>query len=338
MRIVAAMFSTVIAFGAAASPALGQAYCALRDPTRHIYQAFPDATSYKSIVHTVDEGVRRQVAAELPFTLHFNELGRHTVYLPVRGGRPLGLIHARSERGRWGLLEIVWSFSPTMQVTDYSFQRCRARNRAVIESEEFKSQLVGKRFEELRELLAADGASLESSAIRVPAGTEEMALTLIRSALKTIAVTRLAWADDLRVIRPLHHVYRAFPNAARADVVANPYRSSVREEIERHLRVRESTIERSSATVIRVTDADGRLLGHVVRTPWSSLDQRSVLCWTIRNGSAIQDVVAENGWPNGEIRQAFQALHGLDIADIGDCSTAVEIVGAEVLLMSRAND
>ena len=44
------------------SVAYGQAYCALRDPTRRIYESWPQATTYKSIVRTIDERVRRQVA------------------------------------------------------------------------------------------------------------------------------------------------------------------------------------------------------------------------------------------------------------------------------------
>ena len=58
-----------------------QAFCALRDPQRQINVLFPEATSFRSIVRTVDEAARSEVAERLPFSLHFNELGRHTLYV-----------------------------------------------------------------------------------------------------------------------------------------------------------------------------------------------------------------------------------------------------------------
>lgn len=321
--------------GSAAGPAFGQAYCALRDPTRRIYEAYPTATNYKSIVRTVDENVRQQVATQLPFTIHFNELGRHTVYLPVEHGRPLGLIHARSERGQWGLVEIVWSLTPTLEVADYSFQRCRARNRTAVEDTAFKKQLVGLGFNELRGLLTADGNAVRSGALRIPRGSEQMATTIVRSALKTISVTRLGWAEDLRVIRPLYQVYRAFPDTARADVVANPYHAQALTAIESQLGTAGSTVDRGRVTVIRALDGNGQMLGHLVRTPWSSLGQQTVLWWTVRHDLVIEEVAAEGGWPNREVRKAFEATKGLAASGLHNCSSAAEIVGAEVLLLSR---
>ena len=104
MRVLTSILA-VLVFGA---PAFGQAYCAMRDPVTGIFKAFPQATSYRSITKTVTPDHRAAIAAELPFTLHFNELGRHTVYLAFKDRTPLGMVHVRSERGRYGLVEIGW--------------------------------------------------------------------------------------------------------------------------------------------------------------------------------------------------------------------------------------
>ena len=56
-----------------------QAYCALRDPVQTIYQLYPAATSYRSIVATVGEARRSDIASKSGLTLHHSELGRHTL-------------------------------------------------------------------------------------------------------------------------------------------------------------------------------------------------------------------------------------------------------------------
>ena len=80
--------SLILLAAALCSAVHAQAFCALRDPNRQIYRLFPKATSYRSIVRTVGKDARREVGARLPFNLHFNELGRHTLYVPMRGDEP----------------------------------------------------------------------------------------------------------------------------------------------------------------------------------------------------------------------------------------------------------
>ena len=76
-----------------------QAYCGLRDPVRNIYRIYPEADAYRSIVRSVDKRTRTLVSERLPFTLHFNELAKHTVYVAVKETLPVGLVHVRSEKG-----------------------------------------------------------------------------------------------------------------------------------------------------------------------------------------------------------------------------------------------
>lgn len=319
----------------------GQAYCALRDPTRRIYESYPDATSFRSLVRTVDEQVRQQVSQELPFTIHFNELGRHTLYLPVQDGRPIGLVHARSEAGKWGLSEIVWSLTPGLQVEDFSFQRCRSRKRTAVETESFKRQLRGKSFSELKRMLTADGTALRPDQLNIQDESAELAATVVRSALKTIAVTRLTWARDLTVITPLYRAHHAFPTGAKVERVKTPYSERAKKVLAQLFRsdndVTMSGIDQAGVIVLRVRDAAGKRLGHVIKTPWKSGDKQEVLWWKIRNDVVVDEVTAEGGWSTKEVQDAFEPVKGLAIADVKKCSTFAEIVGAEVLLLSRLN-
>ena len=144
-----------------ATPVYGQAYCALRDPVSQIYELFPQATSYKSVVRTVDEQARRTLKTKLPFDIHFNEFGRHTLYVALKGSRPVGLVHVRSEKGRWGLIEVAWALDFNLTILDFRFQRCRSASRKTIEAEAFRSQLIGKKWHEVEAMLQASRKSEE---------------------------------------------------------------------------------------------------------------------------------------------------------------------------------
>ena len=334
-------FLVLIALLGQQTACFGQAYCALRDPTRRIYELFPDATSYKSIVRSVDESIRRRVSNELPFTIHFNELGRHTLYLPIEDGRPLGLVHARSEASDRGLTEIVWSLSPKMVVQDFSFQRCRSRKRSEVETDRFKRQIIGRDYQQLRRLLTDDGNSIRPNTVSVSADAAGLAASVIRSALKTIVVTELAWESDLRVIRPLYLGFRAFPDANHVELVDAPYSPIVQDQLAAHVKddngTHKSSIDRDQVVALRMRAADGSTMGHLIKTPWKSLDESANIWWKVRKDVVIDEVFAERGWKNAKTGEAFKAVEGLAIESIHDCASAAEMVGAEVLLISRHN-
>ena len=247
---------------------LGQAYCALRDPEKLIYDFYPDATSYKSIVRTVDENVRTHVSSNLPFTIHFNELGKHTLYIPVKDSKPLGIVHVRSESGGYGLSEIAWSLTPNMEIRDFAFQRCRSRARHYVESDEFKRQIIGKRFNDLKVLLDSSGQQIAKDKLKVDNNSTTMAASLVRSALKTIAVSRSGWKSDIAVVQPLFNVSEAFPDASRIQKVSQPYNSNVISEFDRMFVTPSgnlgSNIQRESVMMVRA-----------VQCEWSHRWQRS---------------------------------------------------------------
>lgn len=181
------------------SMAIGQAYCSLRDPVGAIQSAFPQLDHYRSFVREIRPQDRNEILDALPFTIHQNELGTHTLYAAFTSDDSLlGIVHVRTERGRWGLTEIAWTFDSELRVVDMHFQRSRDTSRQLMESEEFQVQIRGKNFSELRAMLDATGTHLIAESIRVPPEAEDLAIRVIQSALKTISVTETVWERNLR--------------------------------------------------------------------------------------------------------------------------------------------
>lgn len=175
---------------------LAVAYCALRDPTDAIHHFYPDLIKYEALDGTVDEAVRDHLSTKLA-NLHFDEFGTHTLYAVYGAKGAAGFIHARTEKGDFGLDELVWSLSPKLTIQGFRYQRTRSRHSAIIESPEFVYWLAGKGQEELTALLTADGLRLVSRPHFVQPEAESLAVTAIRSAIKTILVTRFVWGDTI---------------------------------------------------------------------------------------------------------------------------------------------
>jgi len=180
---------------------MGQAYCSLRDPVGAIQSAFPELDHYRSFVREIRPEDRSEILESLPFTIHQNELGTHTLYAAFDPDDSLlGIVHVRTERGRWGLTEIAWTFDSELRVVDMHFQRSRDASRQLIESEEFQGQIRGKNFKELRAMLDDEGSHIEEASIQVPPEAQDLAVRVIQSALKTISVTETVWELNLRGI------------------------------------------------------------------------------------------------------------------------------------------
>ena len=179
--------------------AAAQAYCALRDPVRAIYKFFPEADGYRSIVREVDEAARRAVGERLPFSLHQRELAQHTLYVATKGDAAIGVLHVRSERARWGLVEIAWAFDPSLRIRDFGFQRCRSAKRKEVEDDRFRAKFHGH---DLATLLAwIDFETGEANErFDAPDGAETLASAVLRSGLKTLAVTEVVWGEDLAAL------------------------------------------------------------------------------------------------------------------------------------------
>lgn len=181
---------------------VGRAFCDLRDPTHQIYELYPEATGYRSLVESVDSTVKDEIGAQLPFTLHNRELGKHTLYVALKEGEPLGFVHVRSEAGQWGLLEIVWSLSLDLRVNDFRFQRCREMGCDDVANGALKTLLKGHSQQELREKFGLSPQSFDPVKHGVAPADATLARSVFRSALKTLLVTELVWAEEIAAHQP----------------------------------------------------------------------------------------------------------------------------------------
>lgn len=329
--------ATITTIAALPSQATAQAYCALRDPVKAIYSFYPEADSYRSIVRTVNEKTRSDIAEVLPFTLHFNELGRHTLYVPAKNAKPVGLVHVRSEAGPWGLAEIAWSLNPDLTIRDFSFQRCRSRAKREIEAETFRSQLHGKNKTQIRAFLTSDGQDLAPKTFPdLTPQARDLAAMVLRSSLKTIEVTRIAWQEDIETLNMLNHAYAAFPNGASVELFENLYSAEALSELNKQLgKDNETNINRAQTIAIRVKNSAGEVVGHVIRTPWASSGYKAILWWNITPELSITKIIPEGDWPSLEVEQAFLETEEINIDGIAHCQTAAQLVGAEVLVVSN---
>ncbi len=182
------------------------AYCALRNPVSAMQSFFPDFSSYRSHIGVVGQDLREVLEAKLPYRLHFNEFGKHTLYVAYYGEQPAGLVHARTEKGDWGLDELIWSLNMDLTVRDFRFQRSRSRWQAEVQEPAFKEAIKGKSFEELLDLLNLDGSELLIDHKDLPEGAERLAAAVVRSALKTIVVTEYVWKMQLLSIAAIEPV------------------------------------------------------------------------------------------------------------------------------------
>ena len=132
MKFPVVFLSLLVFVLGTARPAAAQ-YCALRDPVRAINELYPGST-FSSSVRTINEQIRKRVSARLPqLKLHFDELGQHTLYKVFKEGVPVGFVHVRSERTRYGLTEIAWALDLSLRIQDFRFQRCRSVHRSDVE-------------------------------------------------------------------------------------------------------------------------------------------------------------------------------------------------------------
>lgn len=310
----------------------GQAYCALRDPVRQIYDLYPQATSFRSIVKTVDEKARDEVTENLFFQLHFNELGRHTLYVALKRNVPVGLVHVRSEKGKWGMIEIAWAMDFDYRIVDFRFQRCRDPKRRAIDTDEFRTQIIGKNIEELQSMLTADGREIVPGSLLVTDPAKGLATSVLRSALKTIVVTKSVWKDDVRSLRMAALGLSAFPGGVSVTSIADIYSEPVLRALEDAVAIG-SAIDRDATIVLCIQDKDNILLGMAVWTSWSIEPEHISMWWIVSPDLLIRDIIPENVPGDSLIVESFLSLKGRSLNDFRDCATAVELAGTEVLMI-----
>jgi len=307
------------------------AFCALRDPVRQIYSLYPEARTYRSIVRSVGARARDAILKQLSFKLHFDEIGKHTLYVAVAARRPLGLVHVRTEAGRWGLMEVVWSLNLDLTVRGFRFQRYRGRvSRKVIEGD-LQKMLVGKGASELREMLERrEAASAEGGERR------ELERALLRSALKTIVVTRTIWLADLEKLRALDAGLEHFPGGSDVTRISEPYTAEVREALRTQFLDTDSTLHHDSVKAFLVLDKKGDVLGCVVRGEWSYEEGRATISWAFELDGTLHSVESEGASPP-ELNAHLQAVAAPCTSNEQTCLSYMGLMAFEASTLCSAH-
>jgi hypothetical protein len=179
-----------------------QGYCALRHPQSKINKLYPECQNFETLISTIDDQTRLDVEQHLGFPLYFYEIGRHNLYAIKKEDDLLGIIHARSEKSKWGLVEIIWSLDLNLNVDDFAFQRCRTSSKNRLLEDDFKKIIRGKNFTEIKAILK----NLVNNELYQNLNENQKTLTkiLLKSAIKTIALTEYSWADEIKKLRLKH--------------------------------------------------------------------------------------------------------------------------------------
>jgi hypothetical protein len=259
------------------------------------------------------------VLRELSFNMHFNELGRHTLYVVTRDGEKIGYVHARTEMGEWGLTEYAWALTPQLRIRGVKVQRSRDPELRRTEGPQLGKPLLGKSLTELR-LLHADANPRMRS--------------LLQSAMKTIVITKNVWAEESPHLDLLQLARLHLPEAAKLAAIAQLYDTKALVLLKDLELGRSPIFERRSVVGYKIQDEQGRGLALVVETPFEAGDRERVLLWIVSddgNVREVRDMQAASHDPD------FAAVVGFAPADIRDCSTLADIAALEIATLARSH-
>jgi len=123
------------------------ALCAFRNPDRDTYKLFPEATGYKTVIKTIDPEAKKAVEDYLGLPLDYDEGGEYTFYFVLKDEEVIGIIRPCAERGKYGIVEVVWALTLDGEIIDFIIQRSREKGTDKLKSEGFRSQFKGKTFD-----------------------------------------------------------------------------------------------------------------------------------------------------------------------------------------------
>ena len=316
MRTVRLMFlmSGVAMLLATAREAEG-ANCALRNPDRQIYAMFPGATSYRSAVANVDSRVKPAIEKALGNPISFTDLGKHTIYLVLRHGVPIGFVHARSEIGKRGSVELVWAMDLDLMIKDFRVQRSREKYTDVIKSAAFRDHLVGKDLEVLRRYLTDGNTAVDLSALQIGHEMETIAHTVVLCGAKTRIITDIAFRDSVFRARLLGNVHRFFPKTEKATQVSSGSRVVAIAAVRELGGTAPDQIDPESLTILRALGKNGETLGLSVFSKWSAHPSSPETWWAVSRDGVIQEIVVV-GELNSATRRKFASLRGKSFEEL----------------------
>lgn len=166
------------------SDSLEAAMCAFRNPDKEIYVLFPKATGYRSVIKMLDKKAQEKVEEYLGQKIDFDEVGGHKFYLILKDKDVIGIIRPHAERGKYGIVEMVWAFTLDGRIRDYKIQRSRERNTDKVKCEEFRRQFKGKTLK--IEFTETGSKKINSTVFKVLEKSERISSIVAYSAKKNL--------------------------------------------------------------------------------------------------------------------------------------------------------
>lgn len=312
-----------------------QAYCALRVPEVTIQKFFPGC-NHRVTTKTIDNAVRLEVGRRLPFNLHFNELGRHSVYFitdPAKSDSFQGLVHVRSEPGDAGLNEIAWALDEDLRVIDFRFQRFRGKTGYLqsIESASVRDLIIGAGYDDLRALLSRSGGSLAGDVGPFAPEVKELVKQIIHCGLKTIITTEEAWSADLwdvRVKSALGKGSWGLQSYSSGRIYSTPSMRAAEES-------GSPDVDAANLQGWKAVDPSTETVRYVVRTPLRISGMSRQILWILDGDGRLVTVWQQGGWWDSDVRGSFECFVGSLAKDVEDCATASELYFNEVSQITK---
>ncbi|MFK7914211.1 MAG: hypothetical protein AB8B93_09875 [Pseudomonadales bacterium] len=296
------------------------AFCALRDPVNTIYALFPEADGYRSSVRTVGRPARETVVNELPATLHFNELGRHTLYIALKEGRPIGLVHARSEADEWGITEYAWAISPGKEIRDVIIQRSRNPVVRKMPREAIVEVARGKSRDALKSYYTS--AKQQGQSV-----TANIAI----AALKVLVITQSVWPDEFNSLMAQAPAPAALPTA-NAEPIPILYDQIALTRLSNIGLDSSPAFRRPLLQGYRITDPATRKPLLLVRAPFDLGERKGILWWTLDAQGEVISVIDET---TSEPDERFASVVGYAPLSMKDCSNLADLAALELATLSR---
>ncbi len=293
------------------------------------------------MVKKVDVKLRTTIEEQLGRKLAFGDLGKHTIYVVFRDGVPLGFVHARSEVGTNGSVELVWAMDLDNRIKDFRVQRSREKHTKSIRDDTFRDHLIGKCAAELRSLMSDSNKAVDIAALQVPPDAMKIARTTVLSGAKTLIITDLAFQHATFEARLLGHIHKAFPKTRKVTKIKAPLNSKAVAIIEQKTGSYAHVIDGHSMTVLRSLDDSGTTLGALAVSHASNQSSWPEQWWTVASDGRILKVWVIGG-ADDAISKDLAKLRGKNLDGVVQLADATGEVTAkwaiEVLAALAAAD
>ena len=260
----------------------------LDDPQRSLFRAFPAADGYRVIERKVATADRIRIEKRVPFRLHYDDVGRHSLYVALRGRRPIGMIFVQREASQFGLTAVEWALTFDLQITEFRFQNARSPHRRKLERSTFVRSLSGKRSSDLAAMLDEHGR-LTKLPDGIPAEARDLATAVVRSGVKAMAVLDVVWREEVDKLHDFSIGMRTFPDAwsyrrlwPRPTTAGDPAAATTRDDV---------------ALLLQVYDRRNGLLGVIVELQLGPANRRFTSRWAFDADLTLQRVHVPSGAP-----------------------------------------